>query len=188
MCIGIGRALGAAYLARPNITLIAGVRNPSDETAQTLENLQRGDGSKLIIVKIDSASEDDAKIAIELIKTQHGVLKLDTVIANAGIGYYWATALKTSAKELQEHYLVNSIAPLILFQEAFSLLSASENPKFIVISSLLGSIGAMDSSPLPATAYGSSKAALNYTTKKIHQENPNLVSFAVHPGLVQCHF
>ena len=59
---------------------------------------------------------------------------------------------------------------------------ASASLKFIVISSVLGSMGAMEMAPLPATAHGSSKAALNYTTRKIHFEHPALTTFAVYPG------
>ena len=32
--------------------------------------------------------------------------------------------------------------------------------------------------------YGSSKAALNFLTRKIHQENAELTAFVVHPGWI----
>ena len=104
MSVGVGRAFSAAYLARPNTTLIGAARNHQDETLATL---QRRDGNKLIIIKIDSGSEINAKNAIELLKTKNGISKLDAVSAHAGIGYYRNTALKTSVKELQEYYFVN---------------------------------------------------------------------------------
>lgn len=180
--IGIGRAIVLSYLQRPNVTLIAGVRDPAHESAKSLNSLPLGTGSKLLVVKIDSSSEFDAKNAVAELQSLHGITKLDIVIANAGIGYYWTTALDTSIKQMQEHYLVNSIAPLLLFQATSALMAASGSPKFIVMSSVLGSMGAMEQAPLPGTAYGSSKAALNYTTRKIHFENPYLTTFVVHPG------
>ena len=164
--------------------VIAGVRDPADESAKSLTFLPLGSGSKLLVVKVDSSSELDARMMVADLQALHGITSLDTVIANAGIGYYWATAQETSIAEMKEHYNVNSIGPLILFQATSALLAASASPKFVAISSVLGSMGAMEMAPLPATAYGSSKAALNYTTRKIHFENPAFTVFAVHPGYV----
>jgi NAD(P)-dependent dehydrogenase (short-subunit alcohol dehydrogenase family) len=42
----------------------------------------------------------------------------------------------------------------------------------------------MDFGQLPVTAYGSSKAAVNYIVRKIHFENPDLIAFPIHPGYV----
>lgn len=40
---------------------------------------------------------------------------------------------------------------------------------------------------MPTTPYGTSKATVNYLTKKIHQEHEKdgLIAFPLHPGLVQ---
>ncbi|KAF4628346.1 hypothetical protein G7Y89_g9807 [Cudoniella acicularis] len=181
---GIGRAITKLYLSRPNTTLIAGVRDPTNTTTTaSLSTLPLGQGSKLVIVKIESSSETDAKTAISTLP-QHGITHLDLVIANAGIGHYWAKARDVDIEELKQHYLINSIAPLVLFQAALPLLKASKSPKFVTISSALGSIAAMENIPLPSAVYGSSKAALNFTTRKIHQEEGDwgLVAFSVHPG------
>lgn len=43
----------------------------------------------------------------------------------------------------------------------------------------------MDKYPIPATAYGASKAALNYVVRKIHVENEGLIAFPLHPGWVR---
>ena len=48
--------------------------------------------------------------------------------------------------------------------------------------SAAGSIGGIESSPVPNAAYGSSKAVLNYLTRKAHFENEGLVIFSIHPG------
>ena len=35
------------------------------------------------------------------------------------------------------------------------------------------------------TAYGASKAALNFITRRIHAENPGLIAFVINPGWLQ---
>jgi norsolorinic acid ketoreductase len=61
-------------------------------------------------------------------------------------------------------------------------LEAAKKPKFVVISSHAGSIGDMESEPLPFSAYGGSKAMVNYVVRKISFENEGLIAFPVHPG------
>jgi norsolorinic acid ketoreductase len=39
----------------------------------------------------------------------------------------------------------------------------------------MGSISYQENLPLEASAYGSSKAALNFISRRIHFENPNIV-------------
>lgn len=41
---------------------------------------------------------------------------------------------------------------------------------------------------MSATAYGASKAALNWITKNIHIENPKIIAFPLHPGYVLATF
>jgi len=54
-------------------------------------------------------------------------------------------------------------------------LEASENAKFVAISSTCGQIA--DSLPFPYDGYGLSKAGLNYIAKKINQEVQGVISF-----------
>jgi norsolorinic acid ketoreductase len=49
----------------------------------------------------------------------------------------------------------------------------------------VGSIGDMESMPLKSSAYGGSKAELNYIVRKIHFENPGLIAFPISPGWAQ---
>lgn len=88
--------------------------------------------------------------------------------------------------EVMEHHRTNTIGSLVLFQAVEPLLRASiALPRFIVLSSSLGSIGDMEKVPEVSTAYGSSKAALNYIVRKIHLEYPYLIAFPLHPGCVK---
>lgn len=89
----------------------------------------------------------------------------------------------TPVTEVRDHFEVNTIGPLILFQETWPLLQTASNPIFVAIAAGVGSIGeSMVSIPIPATAYGISKAAVNYLVRKIHFEFPELTSFALCPG------
>lgn len=97
------------------------------------------------------------------------------------------TVLQTSIQGTRDHYNTNLVGNLALFQNIFPLLKTYDDgalPKFITISSAVGSIGDMENWPMNATAYGMSKVALNWLTKNIHIENKGLIAFPVHPGYV----
>jgi norsolorinic acid ketoreductase len=89
-------------------------------------------------------------------------------LSNAGIADYWDAARITPADTLLEHYKVNVIRPLLLFQATAELLDASPKPKFVAISSTAGSIASQDNFSLETKAYGSPKAAVIAVTGKIH--------------------
>lgn len=178
--IGIGLGLATHYLKLSNTTVIAGVRNPAQ--TKDLSEIKPGSGSRLIIVKIESTSTTDAAEAVKLLGSKYAINHLDVVIANAGLGKFWGTALETPISEFKEHLDVNVTGTLVLFQAVHELLSAASNPKFIPIGTPVGSIGEMENYPLGSTAYGSSKAALNFLTRKLHFENPNMVIYPLAPG------
>jgi len=180
---GIGLGLTAHYLALPNTVVIAGARDPSK--AQDLNNLKAGNGSKLITVKLDSKSTTDAKDAVQLLKTKYQLNHIDVVIANAGIANFWGTALVTPISQFKDHLDVNVTGPLVLFQAVYELLNASKNPKFIPIGTPVGSISEIENFPLGSTAYGSSKAALNFLTRKLHFEHENMTIYPLAPGWVK---
>ena len=171
-----------ALLQRPNSIVIAGVRDPSHSTSKDLSTLNVASGSKVIVVKIDSLSDTSAKAAIHEISSKHGITEIDTVIANAGIANYYGLAAETPLSEVREHFEVNVIGVLALFQAVLPLLKKSSKPIFVIISSFVASIGDMEKFPLQSTAYGASKAAVNYVARKIHFENPNLIAFPISPG------
>lgn len=100
---------------------------------------------------------------------------------------------------------VNAVGPLVLFQAFYALFKAAPGtPKFVVISTFVGSIATGAAAPLGLSAYGPSKAAVNFITRKIHFENEHLseldccvirwcekttdgvmvVSFSINPGAV----
>ncbi|KAL8883743.1 MAG: hypothetical protein Q9215_008045 [Flavoplaca cf. flavocitrina] len=111
------------------------------------------------------------------LRTTHSISKLDIVISNSGIAKHIGPALETPVKELQDHFKVNTVSHLLLFQATWPLLTAAPapGPKFIVISSSVGSISGMEREPVPMLAYGCSKAATNYLVRKLHFEHEKWV-------------
>jgi norsolorinic acid ketoreductase len=76
---------------------------------------------------------------------------------------------------------------LALFQAFEPLLrkAQNKNPKFVALSSNLGSIGLAPFIPGPWFCYGVTKAALNYLVRRVHVENDWLTAVALQPGWVQ---
>lgn len=179
---GLGRALLEKLIQRPNTTVIAGVRNLNDSSSAELKSLSTTSGSKVITVVISSTVPSSAKEAVETLQSQYKITKLDVVIANAGISKYYGTAEVTPLDEVREHFEVNTIGVLGLFQATFPMLKLSSSPIFVALSTGLASITNMGDIPLAGTAYGISKVGLNYLVRKIHFENPSLISFVISPG------
>ncbi|KNG52603.1 short-chain dehydrogenase [Stemphylium lycopersici] len=185
---GIGKGLTSTLLQRPNTTVVAAVRDVAKSTS-TLEVLAKASGSKLIIVKLDSSSEADPKNAVAQLQSEHGITSLDIVIANAGIAHSGSTIVTTSSEALRDHFAVNTIGPILLFQAVKPLLQASKsgNPIFLAISTVIGSMGAqaaLASFPQVFSPYGASKAALNWAVARLHFEETWATSYVTHPGLV----
>jgi norsolorinic acid ketoreductase len=104
------------------------------------------------------------------------------VIANAGVADYYGPLSTAPTDEFQRHYSVNVLGPIALFQETLPLLKKSSQPKFVAVSTAIGSIAEIDNLPMLFAPYGASKAALNWTVRKIHAENPELIAFPISPG------
>jgi norsolorinic acid ketoreductase len=185
---GLGRGLVAAYLARPNNTVIAAVRDLTSPPSKSLQELPKGTSTSLIVVKIDSLSETDPQDAVAQLKSEHNITTLDVVIANAGIAKIFPLVSDSKVEDYLEHYRTNVIGTVLLYQAILPLLKNSAmSPKFVTMGSNAGSITMIEHVPIPNAVYGSSKAALNYVTQKIHAENPEIIAFPVHPGFV-CQF
>lgn len=163
--------------------MIATVRDPDSAGAKSLQDIKKADGSKLIVVKVESKSDNDALEAVASLGNEN-IKHLDVVIANAGYAKFEAYVVvsKMNSADLLEHVNVNTAGPIRLFQATLPLLQAARQPKFIVISSAVGTIGAAEHIPLAITSYGASKAAVNFVLRHIHFENPDLIAISFHPG------
>ncbi|KAJ4263426.1 hypothetical protein NW762_006245 [Fusarium torreyae] len=187
---GIGKGFVQTFLARPSLTVVVAVRDPEHATSRALFDLPTGKGSKLIIVKLDSSVPSDAAQAVAILQKEHGISSLDIVIANAGISSDGGRVRETAVDNINKHFQVNTIGPVVLFQATADLLQASKtgSPTFVAISTLIGSINSMEllaAFPATQSPYGGSKAALNWFIRRLHFEEPWLTSFVFHPGLVE---
>ncbi|GJC77252.1 short chain dehydrogenase gsfK [Colletotrichum liriopes] len=186
---GIGRGFVQRILQKPSTTVIAAVRDPSHPTSKALADLPKGPDTKLIVIKLDSAVETDAAAAVGQLREQ-GITSLDLVIANAGIAQGGTSVRNTSIANTQKHFNINAIGPLALFQATADLLKASKtgSPKFVAVSTIVGSIGSQEiltNFPGTSSPYGASKAALNWFIRLLSFEEPWLTSWVFHPGLVE---
>ncbi|KAG8166719.1 hypothetical protein KVR01_002408 [Diaporthe batatas] len=169
---GIGRGLAEAFLSRPNHTVVAAVRSLDT----TLKEQKPAAGSKLVLVIIENTSTRDPDQAFQDMKAQ-GITSLDIDI---------------NVNELHRVFDTNTASFVLLFKSLYPLLKAAADvnpdghPKLLAISSTAGQIVDMEQNiPVKVGTYGVSKVALNYLVRRVHFENPWLISWVVDPGFVQ---
>ncbi|KAH8813789.1 NAD(P)-binding protein [Flagelloscypha sp. PMI_526] len=161
------------------------VKNHPDATnnATELRSIAEKAPERVHVVKLVSGDVEGTRAVASEIKSKVGYL--DVVIANAGISSYYGPVVDTPLEAAREHFEVNFIGSLVLFQETYELLKASTNaPKFIPLSSAAASLELYLPMPPGFLAYGTSKAAVNYLARKAHFENEWLISFPLSPGIV----
>ncbi|KAH6855498.1 hypothetical protein B0I37DRAFT_337917 [Chaetomium sp. MPI-CAGE-AT-0009] len=180
---GLGLGLVKKFLALPNHTVIALNRDPSHPTSQALANLPKGDGSKLIVAKYDAGVEGAAFDAVKQVQGE-GVTHLDVVVANAAIAKLYPLVKEAKRSDLLEHYHVNVLGPVELYQATRDLLEKSSGkPIFAILGSGAGALGRQP--PVPNAAYGPSKAAVTWYGVRLHAEDEWLNTFVIDPGWVQ---
>ncbi|KAL7930692.1 hypothetical protein V8C35DRAFT_324158 [Trichoderma chlorosporum] len=184
---GIGLALVKVFLARANVVVIAAVRDPLDNSStEALSSAVCGTNSELITIRIDSLDNTSPFAGIDSITER--IDHLDVVVANAGVLQHYGLVTAMPIDKLPYHFAINTVAPISLLQACLPLLKKSNQnngPKFIVISSSIGSISQVDQTSQLTGAYGASKAAVNYLMRKVHFEEHWLSSLVICPGWTQ---
>lgn len=109
---------------------------------------------------------------------------IDVFIANSGVSDSYYEVLKTPKSVWLEHYSTNALGPILALQSIYPLLLLKKTRKIFFISSVAGSITGF--APISVSAYGQSKAALNYAIKALSFElkPEGFTVAAFHPGLV----
>ncbi|KAF4625312.1 hypothetical protein G7Y89_g12861 [Cudoniella acicularis] len=170
------------YVAQPNNTIIAAVRNI--EGAQGLLSVPKGENTKVIITNIDSSSKTDPYDAVKDIQAKD-INHIDVVISSAGIAKL-NTIEDMPLEEYQEVLQINAISVMLLYKATLPLLRKAPHPaRFAFISAAGGSLNDMLKYPYPNASYASSKALANVLVRKMGMENDWLITLCIHPGLVQ---
>ncbi|KAL1700576.1 hypothetical protein EV121DRAFT_213908 [Schizophyllum commune] len=172
---GVGLAFVRLLATRPDAIVYATARKLEGSTE--LQALADGSDGKLRLIELSYGDEESNAAAAARVKNEVG--RLDVVIANTGkASWFGITHDGTDAHHSQDSViLVNTIGPLVLFKVVYPLLNASRG-KFIVISSALGAeMGA--NTPIGFTAYGTSKAAVNFLVRRINAECPDISKWIV---------
>lgn len=168
---------------RPNTVIIACVRQLMPKPKISLEAIPSTHTSTRILIcelpdlKGSNPARDSAWSAIEAIVSSVPGFSIDVLIANAAINPPYANAKDATPADLRLAFGVNTIGPLNLFRTFRTSLLASKEPKFIVVSSQGGSIE-LGPGLGPMTAYGCSKAAVNYLARKIPVDEERITTLA----------
>ena len=106
---GLGRLLLSSYLQRPNLTVIAAVRNPSHPTSQSLLTLpvHPSGTTRLIVVKLDLNVPTDPAAAVQELAEKHNIDTIDVVIANASVGWAWPRVREAEVDDIRAHMETN---------------------------------------------------------------------------------
>ncbi|KAK6199594.1 uncharacterized protein RJT21DRAFT_87476 [Scheffersomyces amazonensis] len=178
---GIGFEITKYYsnLSKDN-KIVATARDPS-KAAELKELAAKNGNIEIIPLAIDN---DESVAAIDSELTKIGVDGIDIYVANAAISDSYYTVLDCPKDVWLNHYTVNSLAPILVLQKLHKYLLKKQTRKIAFISSGIGSLTRF--LPTPISAYGQSKAALNFSVIELsHELKPegfNVV--AITPGVV----
>ena len=176
---GIGFNIAKILAQRPDVKVIATARNV--EAAKELAELKASTG-RVEIVQLDVSSEESID-ALDAQLKKVAADGVDVFISNAAIGKF-STILETPRKVWHEYHATNVLGPIFIFQTLYPYLIKKKTRQIVFVSSLAGSIGAYF--PISSSAYGQSKAALNYSAKELSAEldAEEFTVVSVHPGAV----
>ncbi|KAK3355805.1 hypothetical protein B0H65DRAFT_545048 [Neurospora tetraspora] len=152
--------------------------------------------TRLIIVKLDLNVRTDPAAAVKELAEKHDINTIDVVIANASTGYIWPKVREAEVDDIRAHMetnvfgfveLVKGLLPVLERTAAKKGEGEGEDKEVVWVT--IGSGGGWLNNPaaaaVPNAAYGVTKAAQHYLTRKLHDEEPWLTSFSIDPGWVR---
>ncbi|KAK9478869.1 hypothetical protein V1514DRAFT_329997 [Lipomyces japonicus] len=169
---GLGASIAKKLLSAPhsaNLVLVA-------RTASSLEVLKAEYPGQVEIVTGDVADEQTNKNIVRAAVEKFG--RVDGIIFNAAILEPISVVAKSSIVEWKKLYDTNFFSLISTFTEAAPYLRESKG-KIVFISS-----GATRHYYSGWGAYGSSKAATEHLSATIAAEEPEIISFALDPGVM----
>lgn len=176
---GIGLSLVKELSNREGVTVFASAREPG--SASELKDWSKTH-SNVHIIKLDVTSLRSAKDAA--MQVEKVVKCIDVLWVNSGISKSFQPVLKTSDELWMSHYQTNVLGPIHVYQAFYHLLKEGKVKNIVFTSSMAACMGGVR--PNTYSAYGQSKAALNYTMKEIsfELEKDGFVVVSIHPGVV----
>lgn len=175
---GIGLSLATLLSKNPENVVIATARNPA--SASGLQELSKADNVHVVTLDLNNEKTYETAKA-DVLKISDSI---DVFIVNAGISNAHAKVLDTTKEEFLSHFTTNTLGPFFLLQTFLGLVKKGTLKKVIFVSSAAGSVSVEPS--YVSSAYGISKAALNYGARQIARDlsEENFIVVPVHPGLV----
>ncbi len=181
---GIGFELVRQYVADGDVRVFAACRHP--DRAEQLNALTKHHAEQVRMLQLDINDSASIDAAVKTLEAE--VAGLDLLINNAGIfpkGEHQSRNLGAlSADDLAEVIMTNSVGPLMVTQACRHLLKKGNQPRVVMISSAMGSLGAASGG---SYAYRMSKAAMNMAARVLAQDSAmsGIVTVTTHPGWVQ---
>ncbi|XP_046391054.1 C-factor [Ischnura elegans] len=190
--IGLELIKQLVALSKPPQHVLATVRQP--DKAKELQELASANKS-IHILQIDLKDLKSYKPLSKEVGEIVGDDGLNVLLNSAGISSKFARLQYLKAEQLEEHFLVNTIAPTMLTKALLPLIkvaaSRSSSPPglskglIVNMSSILGSISSNTTGGL--YPYRASKSALNAITRSLSLEvkDDGIIALSLHPGWVK---
>lgn len=175
---GIGKVI-VETLAANGASICACARTETPEFIQYLDEVSKKYLVKVRALFFDLSSENEIKNALKVLVNER--IKIDILINNAGVAH-GAFFQMTSIKTIREIFEVNFFSQMQITQIVSKIMMKNLSGSIVNITSVAG-IDAYSG----YSAYGSSKAALNFATKTLSKElaSYNVRINAVAPGLTE---
>ncbi|CAA20369.1 short chain dehydrogenase, unknown specificity [Schizosaccharomyces pombe] len=177
---GIGLSLVKELSSREGTTVFASARKP--EAATELQEWSKSHPN-VKTVELDVTSQQSANEAAQSVaKAVDGI---DVLWLNSGICQSYYTVMEAPEEVWNAHYQTNVLGPIHVFKAFYPLLTKKKTRQVIFTSSECGSMG--DFRATGFSAYGQSKAAINFTMKELSVElaDEHFTFISIHPGVVK---
>ncbi|KAI8325163.1 NAD(P)-binding protein [Martensiomyces pterosporus] len=170
---GIGREICLHLLRLHHTAVVIGIARSLD--ALTSLQHQAGAPGRLHFIAGDVASEETQAAALSLARS---LGRLTALINNAAVVEPSGGILSAGTSQWHSILATNLLAPISLISRCMSQLEESKGRIINITSST-------SQGPVPGFgAYGVTKVALNYATKALSLEHPDVTSVAFYPGVV----
>jgi len=187
---GIGRATAQA-LAQKGATVILACRNQGKGQAAR-EAMQKETGNDRIdLIPLDLSDFSKIKTAADVFRKRYD--KLDVLINNAAA---FTSTLQKTAQGFEMQFGVNHLGHFLFTNLLLEPLKAAATPRVLTVSSSAHYNGKIDFGNLRGEkgnysgwpAYSQSKLANLIFAREFAKQHPDIVSNALHPGVVATRF